>query len=340
AAAPLILTRDMVSLSVQVARYEHQSAVASLRLYNGRNELIADIGFERGGERLFSAPIRVQDRLLGTADLRLDTPSRADLVRAAMANLGLSGLFHLLLLAGGFFLRRAGQGAPQPESATARERPQPPPRPDDIAATQDTAFTPPVPASYVHIALDDPNSLLQRVNVAMADELLTLLDQFVDRAARLYGGEVMTPFSVDGVNVRFAGSDGSERSLCALAAARLFLQLVVDASEERRAHGRLCLACKAGVLLSGEQQALTSVLAYTAPAGRILTTLPGADIELPCRLGPPYRLAIDSERALQVALVEHFAPEYEQLIHNQSQQILAREDDDIPVLEDSAPDLR
>ncbi len=333
AAGPVILTRDMVSLSVLIARYEHQPAVASLRLYNPQNELIAEVGHERGGERLFSAPVAVQERQLGTADLRLDTPGRAEIIRASLGNLGLSALLHLLMLAGGLLAGRRSLPALQAE-AVAERRPLPPPRSSEPPApAAEPAFTAPVPASYLHLALDDPNSLLHRVNVAMADELLTLLDQFVDRAARLYGGEVMTPFSPDGVSVRFAGEAGSERELRALAAAQLFLQLIADASEERREHGRLCLNCKAGLLLAGEQVALTSVIAYTAPAGRILTTLPSIDVPLPCRLGVPFRLAVGAERALQVALVEAFAPEYQQLIRNQSQQILAREDEDIPVLE-------
>jgi hypothetical protein len=73
---------------------------------------------------------------------------------------------------------------------------------------------------------------------SMADEMLTVFDQFVDRAARLYGGEVATPFGPEGVCVHFQDGEAAERPLRALAAAQLFLQLVNDAAEERRACGR------------------------------------------------------------------------------------------------------
>ncbi|MDP2228460.1 MAG: hypothetical protein Q8J78_13395 [Moraxellaceae bacterium] len=337
AAAPVILARDMVSLSVLTARYESHPSTASLQLYNANNELIAEAGTPDGSGRLFTAPLDVQRRALGTADLRLRTPGRADIIRASLGNLGLSALLHGLLLAGGLLMtgrreapmRSGAEPLRQATPATASVGTSLP----VTATTEPVAVSAPVPASYLHLALDDPNGLLHRVNVAMADDLLTLLDQFIDRAARLYGGEVMTPFSPDGVSVRFAGDAGADRELRALAAARLFLQLIEDSTETRRENGQLCLHCKAGLMLNGEQIALTSVIAYTAPGGRILTTLPGPNVELPCRLGTSFRLAVSSDRALQVALVESFAPEYQQLIRNQSLQILA------PASSDAEPDF-
>jgi hypothetical protein len=176
--------------------------------------------------------------------------------------------------------------------------------------------------SYLHIALDDPNGLLHRVNAVMADEMLTVFDQFVDRAARLYGGEVATPFGPEGVCVHFQNGDATERPLRALAAAQLFLQLVNDATEERRACGHLALPCKAGVAHNAPA-ALAATLARTVPTDRILTTLPSAEHILPCRLEPAVRLAVNETDSVQVAMVATFAPEYQQLISNQSGRILA-----------------
>ena len=44
AAAPLALAHDMVSLSVLASRYENRPGVSSVRLYNPRNEIIAETG--------------------------------------------------------------------------------------------------------------------------------------------------------------------------------------------------------------------------------------------------------------------------------------------------------
>jgi hypothetical protein len=184
----------------------------------------------------------------------------------------------------------------------------------------------PAGATLLHIALDDPNGLLTRVNAAMADELLSLFDQFIDRAARLYGGSVATPFSPEGVLLHFRQDDVAEREFHALAAARLFLQLVEDSMEERRNYGRLCLGCKAGVLHGGndhpESAGVAAVLAHMAPGSRILGNLPESALDSYCRLSSSYHLAISPQASLQVVLVESFAPEYQQLISNQSQQIL------------------
>lgn len=325
AAAPLALARDMVSLSVLSARYEAHPGVASLRLYNPLNERLAEAGQTTDEGRLFSAPMHLQQQVLGQIDLRLVTPSSGDIVRASLGNIGLSALLHLLLLAGGLFMERreavATRGARPltPDPLTHEHQRAPVPAP--VAVPANTAST--LPGSYLHIALDDPNGLLRRVNAAMADELLTLFDQFIDRVARFYGGDVTTPFSPEGVTVRFAEGDAEDISFRALAAAQLFLQLVDEAAEERRACGRLTLSCKAGVLHDSQESSISGILARTAPSGRILSSLPANLHTLPCRLSQSYRLAVSDDTSLQVAVIEAFAPEYQQLINNQSQHILA-----------------
>lgn len=325
AAAPLALSRDMVSLSVIVGRYEGRPGISSVRIYTAGRELIAEAGSARELGRLFSARMTLQQQALGLVELRLASPSRSDIVRANLANLGLAGLLHAIVFFCGLVLAAPGRGparagaTPAGRAAVPGSTPGAPAPPAPVPAT---APAPPVRATLLHIALDDPNSLLMRVSASMADELLELFDQFIDRAARLYGGEVMAPFSPEGVLVRFAQADAGEREFHALAAAALFLRLVEDCAEERREHGRLCLGARAGVLQGEDDARVAALLAHTAPAGRILGTLPEGLIASRCRLGTAYQLAVGPAQSVQVALVEEFAPEYRQLINNQSQQIL------------------
>lgn len=325
AAAPLALGRDMVSLSVLAARYEHHPGIASVRIFNPHNERLSEAGLTRDDGRLFSAPMQWQQQALGQVDLRLLVPSKGDILRTSLNNVGLSAVLHLMLLAGVLFMARtpaqSTRGAP-PAAGPARPSPSTSGTPAATPANTPAPPSRPGTGSHVHIALDDPNGLLRRVNAAMADEMLTVFDQLIDRAARLYGGEVATPFGPDGVIVHFREGAVEEHPVRALAAAQLFLQLVNDAAAERRAFGRLCLPCKAGVIHGKADGADAAVLARTAPADRILSSVPAAPVDLPCQLGAAHPLALSETVSIPVALVDTFAPEYLQLIQNQSQHIL------------------
>lgn len=322
AAAPLAMGRDMVSLSVLTARYENHPGIASIRIFNPLNERLAEAGLTNDQGRLFSAPLQLQQQRLGEVDLRLITPSKADIVRASLGNMGVSALLHFLLLIGGLFM--SPRKAVVARGATGTRQPATP-APAVAAQAEPPAIAPAsilAQGSHLHIALEDPNGLLHRVNADMADEMLSLFDQLIDRAARVYGGEVATPFDSSGVTVHFLNSEEQERPLRALAAAQLFLQMITDIDEERRACGRISLPCKAGIVHGETDAHLAATLARTAPANRILTTLPSPEQSLPCRLGNPFRLAIDDSTAIQIALVESFAAEYQHLISNQSSHIL------------------
>ncbi|HET8732105.1 MAG TPA: hypothetical protein VFM34_13470 [Moraxellaceae bacterium] len=323
AAAPLVLSRDMVSLSVLTSHYDNRPGITSIRLYSSTQELLAETGTPRSDGRLFSAPMNLQQQGLGRVELRMEIPPRGLIVRQEMGNIGLSGLLHLLVLGAGLLM--AGRAA---SPARAGHRQATPATPSDRPAP--VTPVPPVPApvatpekvSLLHLAIDDPNSLLARINATMADELLELFDQFIDRAARLYGGEVLAPFSPGGVLVQFRNDDTHEREFHAVAAAALFLQLVQDATAERQRHNQLCLGAKAGVLQGEDTPDIAAVLAHTAPPGRILTSLPEAPVADFCRLGTAYQLAVADGEVRQAAVIEEFSPEYRRLIVNQSQQIL------------------
>lgn len=324
AAAPLALARDMVSLSVLTSRYEHRPGVMGVRLYNARQELIAETGDSSQRGRLFTAKVQLQQQSLGQLELRLASPTTGDISRLSLGNISLSFLLHALIFMAGLFL---GARTQDHQRDASRQHTDATPAAQAQNAVAVTTLQPAGSTiTLLHIALDDPNGLLTRVSVSMADELLSLFDQFIDRAARLYGGDVTAPFGPDGVLLRFQQSDALEREFQALAAAQLFLQLVQDSMEERRNHGRLCLSCKAGLLHdsdhSDDAAAVAALLSRTAPSGRLLSNLPRSAVATRCQLGTSYRLALSEDVALHVALVEGFAPEYQQLIHNQSQHIL------------------
>lgn len=326
AAAPLVLSRDMVSLSVLTSRYENRPGIASVRLYNAGQELLAETGNPRNDGRVFTTPLQLQQQGLGRVELRMDVPPRSLIVRQNLGNIGLSALLHLLVFGAGFFLAArptATSGASRTGNGASG------PRPSRLLEEAPAAAPAAPPAvTLLHLAIDDPNSLLTRINATLADELLELFDQFIDRAARLYGGEVLAPFSPEGVLVQFSLPDARDREFHALTAAALFLQLVHDATEERVQHNQLCLGAKAGVLQGEDAPRTAAIIAHTAPSGRILSTLPETLPAGFCRLGTSFQLAVSEGEVRQVAVVEEFAPEYRQLIANQSLQILSPVDED------------
>lgn len=328
AAAPLVLSHDVVSLSVLASRYEDRPGIASVRLYSAGQELLAETGNPRNDGRLFTTAMVLQQQGLGRVELRMETLPRGVLVRQNLGNIGLSGLLHLLVFGAGFLLARPGAADASGASRRGGAGAVPAAASPAVAPAAPATPSGPLPVSLLQIAVDDPNNLLMRISATLADEMLELFDQFIDRAARLYGGEVAAPFSTEGVLLRFYQADARVRELHALAAAALFLHLVEEAAEERARHNQLCLGAKAGVLHGGDVPEVAAILGHTAPAGRILTSQPETDLGGSCRLGTAFQLAVSDDGALLVALVEEFAPEYRQLIVNQCAQILLPADDD------------
>lgn len=334
AAAPLMLSRDRVSLSILSSQYEQHSEVGSLRIYNNRGELVSESLENHRNGRLFPMPVRLQQQELGHLELRLAAPSVSAIVNQSAANLGLSLLLHLIILVGSLFLVSANRQAPnarhptkpEPVAAASPVAPVPAPAPAEVKPEPSTAV------SLLHLALDDPHRLLTRVNASMADELLTFFDQLVDRVALLYGGTVDAPFGVDGVQIRFEQSDVQEREFHAIAAASLFLKLVEDANEKRQAYNQLSLNTKAGVLHSQQAYdslpAITSKIAELAPSRHILSTKPSTSLHNRCQFGATHSLQITDQDSLSVLVVESLTPEYMQLVHNQCQQILRVEDEE------------
>jgi uncharacterized glyoxalase superfamily protein PhnB len=310
------------------SQYEYQPTISSVRIFNAQNVLINETMDHREGGRLFTQPIQLQQQALGKVELRLMVPTRADVLRHSIGNIGLSGFIHLLLWVFGMRLGATRTVAPPQKDSPKKELPtltdiEPPKLPEPEQAPAVT---------LLHLAISDPKNLITHVNVEIVDELLSLFDQFIDRAAQLYGGQVETPFSPEGVLVRFQQSDDTEREFQAIAAATLFLQLVEEASDLRQQHHHFCLDTKAGILHAEQDDdslpTITAALARMAPANRILSNKPRSSLVQHCYFEPAYRLAIGTseDETLSVMLVESLAPEYQQLIRNQSQQILRAED--------------
>lgn len=322
AAAPLALSRDMVSLSVLTARFEQRPAIASLRVYDNHDALIGQVGNSTAEGRHFLSPMALQGQALGRVDLQLSAPQRGDILHRSLGNIGLSALAHAILL-----LVALGLGRRSAPIRTPAPRPEPAaPLKDNSQAATTPAMAEPV--ALLHLTLDDPNHLLMKVNASTADELLTVLDHLLDRAARLYGGEVTAPFSPSGTVVVFRQGDATERAFQALVCGQLFLHLTAGADLQRRDAGLFSLPVKAGVhhaaLDDSDNRQIAAMLAVTAPSGRLLSSTAELDPAALARCQPGQRLnlALGAGRELPITVIERLLPEYQQLIHNQTQQLL------------------
>jgi hypothetical protein len=326
AAAPAVLGHDMVSLSVLASRFEDHPDVQTVMLIDASEHVLAQIGVDAASSgRRFAAPVVLNGQTLGRVSLQLALPSRGQIIRNSLGNLALSGLLHLILLGVALSLRAAADAPAMGQAA--RRTPQAP-----VAATQPEPAVEPAqvqqPASLLHLGLDDPNHLLTRVNATTADELLTVLDHLLDRAARLYGGEIIAPFSPTGTLVAFHQPEAVDRAFQALMCGQLFLQLTAGADQQRRAAGLFSLPVKAGVHHTDndtpENRQIAAILALAAPSGRLLSS---SDLLDPaalarCHAGQSLSLALGAGRELPIVVIERLQAEYQQLVHNQSQQLL------------------
>lgn len=341
ASAPALIARDLVSLSVLTRQYEHQAGIASVRILNTRQELMDETHDSMEGGRLFRENILLESQLLGHAELRLKTVTRSDIIRHNWSNIGLSLLLHVFVFFMGVWL--ASQRTPQTSSnqkASFEKQTRSSSLPSceivetdaetEKSADETTERAAPMQAvSLLHITFNDKN-LLSHVSASIADDLLSLFDQFVDRAAQLYGGTVETPFSPDGVLVRFEQNDNIEREFNAIAAASLFLQMIEDVADEREQQGKFCIGAKAAVLHAEmpheSLSAIVAAMTKFAPDGKIICTKPLSDLATRCRFGQTVSVNLEGEgNTIRIIAIETLAPEYVQLVHNQSQRILGIE---------------
>jgi hypothetical protein len=319
-----LLAHDMVSLSVLTSRLEDSQAVQGVTVTDPSGNVLSQFGADvapRAG-RHFIAPVTLNGQDLGRVNLQLATPGRAGIVRRNLANLTLSAARHLSLLAVALGLLSArGQGEPRSVPAPRAEPLATPavPEPEQPVAS---------PVALLHLGLDDPNNLLTRVNATTADELLTVLDHLLDRAARLYGGEITAPFSPAGTLVAFRQADAAERAFQAVLCGQLFLQLVAGADQQRRAAGLFSLPVKAGVHHAGDDtpdsHQTAAILALAAPSGRLLSSTGSLAPEVleRCHTGQSLSLALGAGRELPIVVIERLQAEYQQLVQNQTQQLL------------------
>jgi hypothetical protein len=322
-AAPLLLANDMVSLSVLAARYdhgsEHDSPILRVQIYDTKRSLLAETGSNTQG-KIFSMPIILSQQALGTAYLTLQEPEILLLLRQSLGIIFASALLHGLMFLGVLILQKQAT----PTTPTNHRSITPTQTIHEVEPVPDipTPSQPTPEAAVLHIAIADPNHLLHHVNEETAQELFTLLDQFIDRIQRLYGCQRSGEFTDVGVLLAFNKTGHHDEVFHAIAAGHLFLQLLDDAREARSKHGLLCLDCKLGLLPTYDDEKV-KILAHTAPPCRILT-IDNDIIKEHAQLGQIVHLSLNEQEVVDVALIEDIAPEYRQLIISQSQHILGQ----------------
>ena len=319
-AAQATMAHDMLSLSVQTAGFQDKPNIASVRVFDNKSNALAEYDSDTAiPGRAFSAPISLQGQALGHADIQLTAISHGDVLRRNRTTIGISaglhlGIFVLAVLLG---LSRRASG----ETAVAAA-------PDPAAVATEPPPPPLKPAALLQLNISDPNNLLMRVNATTADELLTVFDHLLDRAARLYGGHVVSPFSPAGTLVVFSEPDPVERAFKAMVCGQLFLALAAGADVQRRAAGLFSLPVKAGLHHAADDNAaerqVAATIAQTAPSGRMLSSTEHLDLDAldRCQPGQSLKLALGAGRELPIIVIERLQAEFQQLVHNQTQQLL------------------
>jgi hypothetical protein len=320
-AAQPTMAHDMVSLSVLTSGFQDRPNIAAIRVLDSKDSTLAEYDSDTAiPGSSFSAPITLQGQALGRAEVQLAAISRGEILRHSRGNIGVSAGFHLgifiLALMIALRARASAQAAmPAPVPLAAAPEPAPPPKPLK-------------PVALLQLNISDPNNLLMRVNATTADELLTVFDHLLDRAARLYGGQVAAPFSPAGTLVVFSEADPVERAFKAMVCGQLFLALAAGADVQRRAAGLFSLPVKAGLHhaaddLPAERQ-IANTIAQTAPSGKLLCSTEQIDPEAldRCQPGQSLKLALGAGRELPIVVIERLHAEFQQLVHNQTQQLL------------------
>lgn len=313
AATQAAVAHDLVTLSLLIQPYQNQPNIAAVHIRDSKNTMLAGADNDAVAPgRSFNAAIAIPGEASGgKAEVVLSDPSRGEIMHRNQGALLASAGLHVAMLVAALLLVPASR------------------RPAVAAATDSNPDTAPrQPVALLQVSIADPNNLMMRVNAATADEMLTVLDHLLDRAARLYGGQVVEPFSPAGTLVAFYDDDPVERAYRALVCGQLFLSLVSGADLQRRAAGLFSLPVKAGLHHAGddttEERRIAVTIAQTAPTGRLLCSTDGVDSEAldRCQLGQRLKLAVGAGRELPIVVIERLQAEFQQLVHDQTQRLL------------------
>lgn len=301
--APWLLSRDMTSLNLLLAGLDARPGLSQVEIIDGDGRrLVATSPAGIPGQRI-SRDIQLGEQPLGQLVLTLREPLLTDWLREHLMPLGLMAALQLLcfVLAG----RRTGSSnAHVPALPVA-----PPPAPA-------SPFRPgaPLPGREALICVQphDERDLLRRLSHHLLSDIFEIMNQLLERVARLSGGELVRAMSSqEPALLRLSGVEQPERVWQAVCAAALALRLAERAGMAREAEGLLWLPMKAGLHCRPGDQAesvdIPALLACAAPAQQLLVSgrpeLPGS-VARRARWGTCVQLDIPGQgRLLATALV-------------------------------------
>lgn len=322
--APWLLNRDMTSLNLLLSGLDERPGLARVAIIDDSGRTIAQTALNGIPGQRVSRPILLGQQRLGQLQLTLQAPHLAGWLQERAAPLAVMAALQLLcfVLAG----RRPRQSR-RPDVVPAAAMASPP--------APDSSVLRPVAASLPQTGLlcvvaDDPRHLLERISGPLQDELLGVMNQLLERVARLGSAELVRPMSVsEGALLRFADCSRGERAWQALAAAMLALLLGERAASARSSAGLLALGLKAGLHVGPEEarrgSELAALLAGAAPSGRLLVSgrpaLPDAARR---RAGwnRPVVLDVADLGQLDATLLEHLDHETMRLVTEQAERLV------------------
>lgn len=274
--APWILNQDMTSLNLLLSGLDARPGLARIEIDDTTGHRLAITSLNGLPGQQVKRPIMIGQQRLGELRLTLHEPQLLTWLSDHVGPLGLVAALQLLC----FVL--AGR---QPRSSLREQKPVVAAVPPVVAATTPSPFIP-TPPPQPHEALlciqpDDSRQLLERVSHHLQADIFDVMNQLLERVARLCDGTVVRPMSgSEGALLRFGGCEQGERSWQALSAAVLSLQLAERAGQVRSKEALLWLPMKAGLhwrpVGTRDPVDIAGLLAWAAPVQQLLVSGPPA----------------------------------------------------------------
>lgn len=329
--APWILNQDMTSLNLLLSGLDARPGLAQIEIDDSEGRRLAVTALNGLPGQQISRPIMIGQQRLGELRLTLHEPQLLNWLRDHLGPLGLVAALQLLcfVLAG------------RKPRASARVQP-PAVMPTATPVATPSPFTP-APPPQPHEALlciqpDDARQLLTRISHHLQADIFDVMNQLLERVARLGDGKVVRAMSgPEGALLRFDGCEQAERAWQALSAARLSLQLAARAGQARELENLLWLPMKAGLHWrpAGMQDPvdIAGLLAWAAPAQQLLVSGPPAlpeQLRRRAHWGRMVTLEIAEIGQLQTTPLERLSHEAEAAIQAQAERL-------VPLSERSEP---
>lgn len=310
AAAPLLISNDLITLGTLTQHLIGHSDIEAVLIFNNQQQLIAQTGsvLLRGAHRI-SIPIALQNQTLGHVELLQHGYTLPEIASGQALPVALMGGVHLLLLAAFMVLR--------PRRAS----------PSSMENKQDSPLSSAV--SRLHVIIDDPNQLLERVGIDDAAEVYDWYETLARNAAHLHGGKVQGAFAEGGLIIDCLHSDPVQRQFNSLLIAQLIFFMADASASARHRDNLLTFKLKAGLCHGDMKQlevllAIAETLSHTAPPSCLLL-----DTE---NMLPLLRLRSETQQEVRLAIPElglerqvlkisRLKPEFQALVQRQAQQL-------------------